>query len=205
MSQCFYVNTNKKMNDAAARRASVVQAARWCFLHFGYGKTSLEDIAKRANLTRTLLYRLFENKEAIYLGVFQDWVETRYPAATQAAIGPGSKAERLFKVCEVLLLDPWVEIEGAPMAHEFHDMCARIEPEIEARYQEVQLQSVRAILESKELAEVFLLALDGLQADMPTGAVLRRRVALLIDRFVQPIGLASGEAGSILGNTTKQS
>ncbi len=193
------------MNDAAARRASVVQAARWCFLHFGYGKTSLEDIAKRANLTRTLLYRLFENKEAIYLGVFQDWVETRYPAATQAAIGPGSKAERLFKVCEVLLLDPWVEIEGAPMAHEFHDMCARIEPEIEARYQEVQLQSVRAILESKELAEVFLLALDGLQADMPTGAVLRRRVALLIDRFVQPIGLASGEAGSILGNTTKQS
>lgn len=193
------------MNDAAARRASVVQAARWCFLHFGYGKTSLEDIAKRANLTRTLLYRLFENKEAIYLGVFQDWVETRYPAATQAAIGPGSKAERLFKVCEVLLLDPWVEIEGAPMAHEFHDMCARIEPEIEARYQEVQLQSVRAILESKELTEVFLLALDGLQADMPTGAVLRRRVALLIDRFVQPIGLASGEAGSILGNTTKQS
>lgn len=193
------------MNDAAARRASVVQAARWCFLHFGYGKTSLEDIAKRANITRTLLYRLFENKEAIYLGVFQDWVETRYPAATQAAIGPGSKAERLFKVCEVLLLDPWVEIEGAPMAHEFHDMCARIEPEIEARYQEVQLQSVRAILESKELAEVFLLALDGLQADMPTGAVLRRRVALLIDRFVQPIGLASGEAGSILGNTTKQS
>lgn len=193
------------MNDAAARRASVLQAARWCFLHFGYGKTSLEDIAKRANLTRTLLYRLFENKEAIYLGVFQDWVETRYPAATQAAIGPGSKAERLFKVCEVLLLDPWVEIEGAPMAHEFHDMCAQIEPEIEARYQEVKLQSVRAILESKELAEVFVLALDGLQADMPTGAVLRRRVALLIERFVQPIGLASGEAGSILGTTTKQS
>ncbi len=193
----------KKKNDAAARRTSIVQAARWCFLHFGYGKTSLEDIAKRANITRTLLYRLFENKEAIYLGVFEDWVETRYPAATQAAIGPGSKADRLFNVCEVMLLDPWVEIEGAPMAHEFHDMCARIEPEIEARYQEVMLQNVQAILESKELAEVFLLALDGLQADMPTGAVLRRRVTLLIDRFVQPIGSASEEAGSILGNTTK--
>ena len=192
------------MNDAA-RRASIVQAARWCFLHFGYGKTSLEDIAKRANITRTLLYRLFENKEAIYLGVFEDWVETRYPAATQAATGPGSKAERLLKVCEVMLLDTWVEVEGAPMAHEFHDMCARIEPEIEARYQEVRLQSVRAILDSKELAEVFLLALDGLQADMPTGAILRRRVALLIDHFVQPIGSASSEAGSILSNTTRQS
>ncbi len=185
----------KKMNDPAARRASVIQAARWCFLHFGYGKTSLEDIAKRANITRTLLYRLFENKEAIYLGVFADWFETRYPAAMQAAIDPGSRGERLFKVCEVMLLDIWVEIEGAPMAHEFHAMCARIEPEIEARYQEVRLQSMQAVLESKELAEVFLLALDGLQADMPTGAVLRRRVALLVDRFVQPGALASGEAG----------
>ena len=193
----------KKMNDAAARRASVVQAARWCFLHFGYGKTSLEDIAKRANITRTLLYRLFENKEAIYVGVFEGWFENRYPAAMQAATGPGSKAERLFKVCEVMLLDIWIEVEGAPMAHEFHDMCARIEPEIEARYQEVWLQSVRAILESKELAEVFLLALDGLQGDMPMGSVLRRRVALLIDRFVQPIGLAPGEAGSILGNSER--
>lgn len=198
------IRTQKK-NDAAARRASIVQAARWCFLHFGYGKTSLEDIARRANITRTLLYHTFENKEAIYLGVFEDWFETRYPAATQAATGPGSKAERLSKVCEVMLLEPWAEIEGAPMAHEFHDVCARIEPEMEARYQEVMLQNVETILESKELAEVFLLALDGLQADMPMAAVLRRRIALLIDRFVQPIGPASGEAGSILGNTTEQS
>jgi TetR/AcrR family transcriptional regulator, transcriptional repressor of aconitase len=177
----------KKMNDAAARRASIVQAARWCFLHFGYGKTSLEDIARRANITRTLLYHTFENKEAIYLGVFEDWFETRYPAATQAATGPGSKAERLSKVCEVMLLEPWAEIEGAPMAHEFHNVCARIEPEMEDRYQEVVLQNVETILESKELAEVFWLALDGLQGDMPMAAVLRRRIALLIDRFVQPI------------------
>ena len=193
------------MNDPVARRASIVQAARWCFLHFGYGKTSLEDIARRANITRTLLYRTFENKEAIYLGVFEDWFETRYPAATQAAIGPGSKAERLSNVCEVMLLEPWAEIEGAPMAHEFHDVCTRIEPEMEARYQEVMLQNVETILKSKELAEVFLLALDGLQGDMPVAAVLRRRISLFIDCFVQPIGSASGEAGSILGNTTEQS
>ncbi len=172
----------KKTNEA--RRASIVQAARWCFLHFGYGRTSLEDIAKRANITRTLLYRMFENKEAIYLGVFEDWLEIRYPEAKLAATGPGSKAERLSNVCEVMLLEPWAEIEGAPMAHEFHDVCARIEPEMEARYQEVMLQYVETILESKELAEVFLLALDGLQGDMPMAAVLRRRIALLIDRFV---------------------
>ncbi len=187
----------KKTNEAAARRASIVQAARWCFLHFGYGRTSLEDIAKRANISRTLLYRTFENKEAIYLGVFESWFESRYPAAKLAATGSGSKAERLFKVCEVMLLEPWAEIEGAPMAHEFHDVCARIEPEIEARYQRVKHQNVQTILENKELAEVFLLALDGLQGDMPTVAVLQRRIALLIDRFVQPIEPVCGKTGPI--------
>jgi hypothetical protein len=96
-----------------------------------------------------------------------------------------------------MLLEPWAEIEGAPMAHEFHDVCARIEPEIEARYQRVKHQNVQTILENKELAEVFLLALDGLQGDMPMVAVLQRRIALLIDRFVQPIEPVCGKTGPI--------
>jgi AcrR family transcriptional regulator len=44
--------------EAAARRLSILQAARWCFLNFGFAKTSLDDIAKRAGISRTLLYRM---------------------------------------------------------------------------------------------------------------------------------------------------
>ncbi len=36
---------------------AVLQAARWCFLNFGFAKTSLDDIGKRAGISRTLLYR----------------------------------------------------------------------------------------------------------------------------------------------------
>ena len=48
---------------AAVRRARILTAARWCFLNFGFAKTAFEDIAKRANLSRTLLYRMFKDKE----------------------------------------------------------------------------------------------------------------------------------------------
>lgn len=37
--------------EAEARRVSILSAARWCFLNLGFAKTSLDDIAKRANIT----------------------------------------------------------------------------------------------------------------------------------------------------------
>ncbi len=64
-------------DEAAVRRARVLTAARWCFLNFGFAKTAFEDIAKRANLSRTLLYRIFKDKEAIYRAVFVDWLGKR--------------------------------------------------------------------------------------------------------------------------------
>ena len=48
-------------DETAVRRARILAAARWCFLNFGFAKTSLEDIAKRSNLSRTLLYRVFKD------------------------------------------------------------------------------------------------------------------------------------------------
>ena len=54
-SYCHNVFMPKTMTDdaAAVRRARILTAARWCFLNFGFSKTAFEDIAKRANLSRT--------------------------------------------------------------------------------------------------------------------------------------------------------
>jgi AcrR family transcriptional regulator len=50
------------------------------------------------DLSRTLLYRIFKNKEEIYQAVFLDWLVSRHPDAKQAAKGPGSLYERLPNV-----------------------------------------------------------------------------------------------------------
>ncbi|MRU32267.1 TetR/AcrR family transcriptional regulator, partial [Xylella fastidiosa subsp. multiplex] len=73
--------------EAAQRRDNILLAARWCFLNFGYAKTSLDDIAKRANISRTLLYKTFTDKEDIYTAVFRHWLISRHPAARQAVEG----------------------------------------------------------------------------------------------------------------------
>jgi AcrR family transcriptional regulator len=172
-------------SEQDARRTKVFQAARWCFLNFGYAKTSIQDIGKRANISRTLLYRMFDNKEDIFRGAFEDWFQERYPAAEDAVNATGSRADRLLQVCDLLLLEPWAEMVGAPMASEFYEVCERLAPALEAKHQKTFLKVVQAIIEDKEAAEVFLLALDGLHADMPATKVLRRRLELLVDRFVR--------------------
>jgi AcrR family transcriptional regulator len=170
-------------DEAAVRRARILSAARWCFLNFGFAKTSFEDIAKRASLSRTLLYRIFKDKEAIYQAVFVDWLISRTPAAKQAAEGPGSPYERLLKVCRLMALEPWAEMVGAAMGREFLAVCERIDPASEALYREVLHECVAAILGDEASAKVFLLALDGLFADHPSMEVLEQRTQLLAARF----------------------
>jgi TetR/AcrR family transcriptional regulator, transcriptional repressor of aconitase len=170
-------------DEAAERRARVLVAARWCFLNFGFAKTSFEDIARRARLSRTLLYRIFRDKEEIYRAVFVDWLVSRHPAARQAANGPGSAYERLLSFCRLMVFEPWAEMAGAPMGSAFLEACELIDPASEALYREVAHECVAAILGDEASAEVFLLALDGLLADRPSMEVLEQRTQLLAERF----------------------
>lgn len=180
------MRTTHSGDATAARRASVLTAARWCFLNFGFSKTSFEDIARRAGLSRTLLYRIFKNKEDIYRAVFVEWLISRQPAATEAAKGPGSARDRLFEVCRLLALEPWAEMVGAPMGRAFIEACERIDPESQALYRKVTLECVTTILEDEASAEVFVLALDGLFGDHPPMEALEQRTQLLVARFAPP-------------------
>ncbi|AKT43750.1 TetR/AcrR family transcriptional regulator [Chondromyces crocatus] len=173
-------------DEAASRRSKILLAARWCFLNFGFAKTSFEDIAKRSNLSRTLLYRVFKDKEDIFRAVFVDWLVSRHPAAKQAVSAPGSPYERLVEVCRLMVIDPWADMLGAPMGREFFDACERIDPDIDAQHRQVFLQCASALLGDDESAMVFLLALDGLLADEPATEVLERRTRILAARFIPP-------------------
>jgi TetR/AcrR family transcriptional regulator, transcriptional repressor of aconitase len=176
----------KSFDRDAARRRVILDAARDCILKFGYAKSSLEDIANQAAISRPLIYRKFKSKEEIFGAVMEDIFETQYRGAEQALTKPGSKREKLMSLYEALLLDPWKElIVDAPMGTEFYGACKRVTPDINERHRKIQLKYTQAVLGTKEVSEVFMLAVDGLHQDLPTTKVLRMRLEVLIDRFVR--------------------
>ena len=180
------ITMSRTMTDdqVTARRSRVLASARWCFLNFGFAKTSFDDIASRANLSRTLLYKQFKSKDDAFKAVFSDWLVSRHEDAKRASEGSGTQAERLFDVCRLLVLEPWAEMAGAPMGTEFFAACEQIDPESEALHHKVALKCATRLLGDPPSAEVFLLALDGLLTDHPTPAVLERRTRLLVQRFL---------------------
>ncbi|MEM9509370.1 MAG: TetR/AcrR family transcriptional regulator, partial [Cyanobacteria bacterium P01_E01_bin.35] len=60
-----------------------MEAAKSCFLNYGFEKTSMSDIAKQVNISRTAIYQHFENKEAIFCAIVE---QLHQETLAQAAI-----------------------------------------------------------------------------------------------------------------------
>jgi len=169
----------------SARRAAIVDAAKTCFLRFGYAKTSLDDIAREAGVSRPLLYRKYANKEAIFSAVYDAVFLRVFEAAAPIAAGPGTAESKLLRICETVCVEPYAMILDAPRPGEFWVACEQVIPEILADHRRRWRALLGQVL-AKPLVEVFDLALEGLWADEPSAAVFRKRIAILIKQFASP-------------------
>jgi len=76
-------------------RERALHAALQVFARFGYRKTSMEQVARAAALSRQGLYLLFQNKELLFRATVAFGVERRLAAARAAACGDADVAQRL--------------------------------------------------------------------------------------------------------------
>lgn len=52
-------------------RTRLIDAAEECFQRYGVAKTTVEDVAKTANVSRATVYRYFDGRDALILGVLE--------------------------------------------------------------------------------------------------------------------------------------
>ena len=84
----------------AERRALIVEAAGRLFGDQGYDATRLDRVAAAAGVTKPILYRHFDGKQALYLALLERHREDL--ASFAAAIpGEGTREQRLRAVLEV--------------------------------------------------------------------------------------------------------
>jgi AcrR family transcriptional regulator len=167
------------------RRKQILEAALQCFLQFGYAKTSLDDIARKANLSRPLIYLKFKSKQDLLAGLYVDFMEQALEESGKVLRSKISKREKLEKISGLITVKSWETIVGHPLTMEFYDLCQKQFPPQSEKFKRRRARIYHEIFDGdKEAAETFVLAIHGCIADGPSVKVLRARIGYLIDRFV---------------------
>lgn len=76
------------------KRDLILQAGSECFARFGFDKTTLDDIGRRARLNKASLYYYFKNKEEIFIAVVLSETQAFIADLRQKASARGDAAEQ---------------------------------------------------------------------------------------------------------------
>ncbi|MBC7806296.1 MAG: TetR/AcrR family transcriptional regulator [Akkermansiaceae bacterium] len=92
------IHTNSERTECDARRA-ILQAARTRFLHYGYKKTTIDEIAADAGVGKGSVYLHFSSKEDILLTIARDVkrsVTEQMRAISSSMAKPEEKLRRMI-------------------------------------------------------------------------------------------------------------
>jgi AcrR family transcriptional regulator len=95
------VNTASEVEPADARHLAVLDAAVGVFARYGFRKTSMEEVARAAGVSRQGLYLQFANKEELFRKALEHSLNNQLKAAVAAlSRKPDSLEQRLIAACD---------------------------------------------------------------------------------------------------------
>ena len=78
-----------------AVRDQIVSAARECFARYGYGKTTVSDLAREIGFSKAYIYRFFDSKQAIGEAICGERLDMLLGQSRAAIDGRESASEKL--------------------------------------------------------------------------------------------------------------
>jgi len=160
------------------KRARILEGALKVFLAYGFSRTTMDDIARAADLSRPALYLVFRNKTDIYQAIARCVLARCVEQARAVLSGTGSLIERLDLLLGEVMWATLRPIKESPHGAELLDIKGRLAGDImeewrahmETVLEEAFARDAResgADLSSRGLtarlvAETFLDALEGM-------------------------------------------
>ena len=84
-----------------ARPAEITEAALEAFAEKGYDATRVDDVAKRAGVSKGLLYLYFKTKEELFKAVIRSFVSPRVDELTAAIDDNALSAEAFLRGVDI--------------------------------------------------------------------------------------------------------
>lgn len=97
-------NSRRELNKIKCRER-ILKASRRLFSSKGYENTYIEDVAKKAEISKATLYNYFPNKESLLMGIAQDELDQIKNLLSHELKEIESGEEKLRRILEVFILD----------------------------------------------------------------------------------------------------
>ena len=186
-----------------ARRVRLLDAALGVFLRYGYRKTSMEEVARAAQLSRQALYLHFATKEALFAAAVQRFLETGLEAAAQPLRDSSLSLEGQL----LGAFDAWVGRFvglGTGDVEDLHAASQELVGPLIAEHEELFVERVARALRSaglpaayraagisvRQLADTLQATARGLKHSCASRAEFSERMAVAVRALCLPLRLA---------------
>ena len=188
--------TINMQTSEADKRSRILDGAVKVFLAYGYQRTTMDDIARAAGMSRPALYLQFRNKTDIYRAIATMMLDHSAEVAKAALAGPGDLSARLLAAIDDCMFAMVEKFAGAPHGAEILDMKGSLAGDIVASgterlggmiAREIEKEAARLGTDLKArdlgpgmLASLLLDGLEGIKMRIEDPAEQRRSVRGLV-------------------------
>ena len=179
------------------KRGTILQAALEVFVTYGFRKTSMDDIARAAGMSRPALYHVFKNKTEIFRGLVEAMMAN---AAVEARAGfavGGTFRDKLRHAMERSILEMHRFIERTAHGQELMGISDEIASDISEIWTGTLTDVIAEALTRAEhdgladlarfnadadtVARIFVFALEGLKEEVKKGRPIEAHMHEIID------------------------
>ena len=135
--------------SSSAKPNAIVLAGLELFTHYGYRKTSIDDIARAAQVAKRTVYLHFENKAAVFLAILEylaDQVQQRCAAAERAGSTAVDRLTGLLDAYFGMAFELFSNSEHMPELEETFSKLARARiGDLNTEYEDRLARSLRSL------------------------------------------------------------
>lgn len=116
------MNQIEDIATADPKRVRILDGAMKVFLAYGFSRTTMDDIARAADMSRPALYLLFKNKTDIFRAIAMMILSRSVEAAKMALAGDGAFTERMMRAIDEAFISMMGAVVASPHGAELLDM-----------------------------------------------------------------------------------
>lgn len=178
------------------RRDQVLAAALKTFARYGYKKTSMEDVARAADISRPGLYFLFDSKQNLFRAAATHALDGDLEAAQRSL----ADTQRPLRDRLIEALDSWTGRYVGPMAREVAilmetnpELLGSIVVDYPKRFAEMVTEAVAAELPprsaglAEDVARTLLSTAAGVKHEASTREEFVARITVAVDLFMSAL------------------